>query len=168
LLGQRAPECNAFGESLKEIARDLFDTVAAAAGVMASAPQIAERARLIYIAKQVAGEALFVANPVMIEHGALLQHHKESCMSCPGITIDIQRYASIVVVGRNTSGGEITVRADGALAQAIQHELNHLEGKTIIECAKRAKRWFYREKMRKYGGHKGNVLEYGNAPLVGL
>jgi len=160
LLGQKVPECTTFGEPLKEVARDLFDTVAAAGGVMGSAPQIMAKARLIYIARQVAGEPLFIANPVMLEHGELLQHQQESCMSCPGITIDIQRYASVVVAGRNTNGDEITVRANGTLAQALQHELNHLDGKTIIECAKRAKLWWYREKMKKYGGHRGNLLDY--------
>lgn len=170
LLGQRVPECTVFGEPLKQVARDLFDTVEAAGGVMASAPQILARARLIYVSNQVAGEALFIANPVMVSHGEGLQHQKESCMSCPGITIDIQRYASVVVAGRNLDGDEMTVRADGDLAQAIQHELNHLDGKTIIECGKRTKLWFYREKMRKFRGDRGGLLDYrdgGSGLLAG-
>ncbi len=87
-------------------------------------------------------------------------------MSTPTIDVDIQRWASVRVRAQSLNGDEFTVPAAGVLAQALQHELNHLDGKTIIECANRSKLWFYKEKMKPFGGARGMVIDYGNATLA--
>jgi peptide deformylase len=160
LLAQPSGKVEKFDAHIEQICRDLYDTAQAAEAPMMSAVQIGARAQIVYISKQICGQPLMLINPVVESKSVITQHHKEACASTPGVIIDMQRAASIVVSAKNKRGDEFTVRADGLFAQALQHELNHLEGKTIIDCAKRAKRWFYKERMAKYGGAKGHVLDY--------
>ena len=170
LLSERSAPIPDFGDHaqnlLKALCQDMFDTVAAADGRGLSAIQIGAKWRVIYIAKQIAGEPLYMVNPVIASHGEILQHMPEGCMSTPTIDVDIQRWASIRVRAQKINGDEFTIPAYGVLAQAIQHELNHLEGKTVIECANRSKRWFYRDKLKRFGGASGKLIDYGSAQLA--
>jgi peptide deformylase len=160
LLLKPSGEVQNFDAHIERLCRDLHDTAVAAEAPMMSAVQIGAAARVIYISNQIAGQPLMLINPVVEQKSALLQHHQEACASLPGIVIDIWRSASITIAAKNIRGDAFAFNAEGTLAQAIQHELNHLDGKTMIECAKKAKRWFYRERMAKYGGASGGVLDY--------
>lgn len=149
-----------FDEHIRKLCQDLRDTAEAANAPMLSAPQIGALAQVIYFAPTLAGQPLVLVNPVVEDKSPITQHHKESCASLPGIIIDMQRAASIAIAAQNARGDAFAFRAEGVFAQAIQHELQHLEGKTLIEGAKRAKRWFYRDRMKKYGGADGGMLDY--------
>lgn len=160
MLAMPSGKVEKFDAHIAKICRDLFDTAQAAGAPMMSAVQIGARAQIVYIGKELAGQQLILVNPVIEDKSLITQHHKESCASTPGIVIDMQRAASVTVAAKNERGDEFAFKADGMFAQAIQHEMNHLEGKTIIDCSKRSKRWFYRERLAKYGGAKGHVLDY--------
>lgn len=156
-----------FDVHIEKLCMDLCDTAHAAGAASMSAIQIGAAAKIIYITKLVAGQPLMLVNPVYEERGALLQHHKESCASLPGVTIDMQRSATIQIAAQNSRGDRFAFKCDGPLAQAIQHEMAHLEGKTIVDQARPGKRWFYRDLMRKYGGARGYMLDYrGQSAIV--
>jgi peptide deformylase len=150
---------------LTALMRDMADTVEAAGGMGLSAVQIGAPWRVIYVAKPIAGEPLFIVNPVMVGHSELFQHYREGCMSCPEVEVDIQRWASVRVIGRRANGDDVTVQASGLLAQALQHEINHLDGRCIIDCAQSGKRRFLTDQVkRKFRGHQGKLLDYAPTP----
>jgi peptide deformylase len=75
-------------------------------------------------------------NPVMADHSALEDLQDESCMSLPAsIKIPIRRYIGCKVRAYGTDGKEFTVALEGLAARAAQHELDHLDGKTILDHA---------------------------------
>jgi peptide deformylase len=170
LLAEKSQDIPTFDDHaqrlLKELCQDMADTVEAAGGRGLSAIQIGARWRVVYVSKLVAGEPLFLVNPVMLSHGELQQHLVEGCMSVPTVEVDIWRWASVRVEACTVRGDVFQVPAGGLLAHALQHELNHLDGKTIVECSHRSKRWFYKEKLKPFGGARGMLLDYGGTASV--
>lgn len=159
-----------FDAHLKELCGHLADTangIAKGGHVSLSAIQIGARVRVFYVSAALmgTGEGAIFVNPVMLSHGTMLQVIKEQCLSLPGVEIAVQRYSSVRVEARKVNGDVFVVPAAGTLAQALQHELNHLDGKTIAECCNRVKRKFLMDQQRRFGAHRGDLLNYGVAPI---
>ena len=74
---------------------------------------------------------------------------EEGCLSVPDFAVEIKRAEVVQVTGLDLEGNPITIEADGMLARALQHEVDHLNGKTILERASSLKRNLYRRKLRK-------------------
>lgn len=164
LLRQRSQEIPAFDAHAKKLLEHLQlhlrKTLRACGGPALSAVQIGAPWRVILVTAKLAGNELLLVNPVLEAHGSLFQHHVESCASTPGINVDIQRWAMVDIVARDIRGDHFRVQADSVLAQVLQHELNHLDGKPIVECAKLGKRRFLTEKLEPLGGARGALLDY--------
>ncbi|MCM8761576.1 MAG: peptide deformylase, partial [Candidatus Omnitrophica bacterium] len=74
---------------------------------------------------------------------------EEGCLSCPGATVTVERAKKIVVSFMNEDGDVKELTAEGLLARAIQHELDHLSGKLIIDYLGPIKKMLAKRKIRK-------------------
>jgi peptide deformylase len=81
-----------------------------------------------------------LVNPVIKYKSEDMITMPEGCMSFPGITVDVPRSSKVIVEAKNERGQLITLEAEGFLARVIQHEMDHLEGKLIIDYLNPAKK----------------------------
>ena len=89
-----------------------------------------------------------LVNPTIISKTGL-EAHEEGCLSCPGESIKIKRAKTVVVSFLNENGDPVKLKADGLLARAVQHELDHLSGKLIIDYLGPIKKILARKKITK-------------------
>ena len=89
-----------------------------------------------------------VTNPRIVKFNGLIKR-REGCMSVPDLTVDITRYENIVVSGQNVTGQEIQFHLDGFESRVFQHEIDHLNGKVILDCAKSSRDIYSRKNYRK-------------------
>lgn len=116
---------NGIGPSIRKLMEDLEDTMASASGVGLAAPQIGKPLRVITVAD---GDAVFtLANPEIVK-GAGESVEEEGCLSLPLFYGPVPRYAAITVRGLDVRGKKIRRKADGMVARALQHEIDHLNG----------------------------------------
>jgi peptide deformylase len=134
-----------------ELARDMADTMYAAPGVGLAAPQIGVPERLIVVdvdTENPGKHLLQLVNPVIAEReGSILW--EEGCLSVVDYTAEVKRSAKILLRAWTADEREIEIEADGLLAVALQHELDHLDGKLFIDRISSLKRDLYKRKIRK-------------------
>ena len=76
---------------------------------------------------------IFYINPVIVETRGDKIECDEGCLSIPGISISIERYPEVTVEALDLNGDKVRIEADDFLARCLQHEIDHLEGKTMFE-----------------------------------
>lgn len=120
-----------FDEGTRALARDLLDTVElpGRAGVAASQIGVGVRA----FSYNVDGDIGYVINPVLVEVSGEPVAIGEGCLSVPGLWHEVVRYPHAKVEGVDADGNPVTIEGDGVLAQALQHETDHLDGKLYID-----------------------------------
>ncbi len=123
--------------TLKVLARDMAEAMYGSHGIGLAAPQIGILKRIIVVdVDEEVVRPIALCNPTVVEHSEELVVSEEGCLSVPGIDVPIERPAAIVVEALSLEGKAIRFQADGLLARCIQHEIDHLDGVTIIERAK--------------------------------
>jgi N-formylmethionyl-tRNA deformylase len=90
-----------------------------------------------------------VLNPEIVECAGS-KESEESCLSLPTFSCKVKRYECVTVKGKNEKGEDIEIKAEGLLAVILQHEMDHLEGKTLVDHASRLKRTMYDSKVKKW------------------
>lgn len=123
-------------ESVSDAEERLFEhmlfTMRHFAGIGLAAPQIGVGKRLIVA--DIGNGPVMLANPVILSsHGRSTK--EEGCLSVPGVGVSISRPDAITVAGINEKNRSIRLRAHGLLARVLQHEIDHLYGKLIIDYA---------------------------------
>jgi peptide deformylase len=88
-------------------------------------------------------------NPQIVALGSEMRRHEEGCLSIPEVRIEIERPASVTVEFLDGEGKRQELTAEGLLATAIQHEIDHLNGKLIIDFLSRLKRDMIVRKFKK-------------------
>jgi peptide deformylase len=71
------------------------------------------------------------------------------CLSVPEVSVDVKRFRKIVVKGTNLAGKEVEIEAEDYFARIFQHEIDHLDGKVILDYASFLKRSIYLKKRKK-------------------
>ena len=119
-----------FGRELEPLLRDLLDTCRAAPGLGLAAPQIGANLRLAIVDLS-AGvdpeEVLVLANPELVDSSGS-RVVEEGCLSFPGLYARFQRPSRVVVRAQDAWGRSNEVSAEELQAQALCHELDHLNG----------------------------------------
>jgi peptide deformylase len=123
---------------------DLIDTVRLPGRAGVAAPQIGVSQRAF--SYNVDGEIGYVINPVLVEVSGEPEPVDEGCLSVPGFSFERLRYPFARVVGVDLDGNRVELGGTGLLAQALQHETDHLDGTLFIEGLEREHR---REAMRQ-------------------
>jgi peptide deformylase len=121
---------DSFGKPLWELLDDLADTMRHAPGVGLAAPQLGEPLRACVI--EVEGQLHELVNP-MIVRSTGDDRDLEGCLSIPGYVAYVTRRERVWVVAQNRQGKTIKVAGSGLLGRALQHELDHLDGKLYID-----------------------------------
>ncbi|HEU0205413.1 MAG TPA: peptide deformylase [Pseudolysinimonas sp.] len=114
----------------KALVDDLIDTVTPPGRAGVAAPQIGVGLRAF--SYNIDGDIGYVLNPVLEVSGEP-ELVDEGCLSVPGFYFPRMRYPFARVTGVDAAGREIVVEGDGLMAQALQHEADHLDGKLYLE-----------------------------------
>ncbi len=113
----------------------MLETVYAAPGVGLAAPEGGASSRIFVVGLSVGkvpSEQIVLMNPEFVRREGM-QLAEEGCLSVPGFHATVPRPATLTVRGLDREGRERVVEADGFLARAIQHEMDHLDGILFID-----------------------------------
>src|SRR5512142_688775 len=121
---------DSFGKYLHELLDDLADTMRHAPGVGLAAPQLGEAVRACVI--EVEGRLHELVNPEIVRATGD-DRDLEGCLSIPGYVAYVTRRERVWVVAQNRFGKRVKVAGSGLLGRALQHELDHLDGKLYID-----------------------------------
>ncbi|MGP5577062.1 peptide deformylase [Corynebacterium flavescens] len=135
VLSTRATEIDHFDSGVQTLAADMLETMDAAGGVGLAANQIGVTKRVFVFdcTHLHSGLRGAIINPVWRPLSEAKQSGTEGCLSIPGISLETQRYESVVVAGRDVRGNAISLVARGLLARCIQHESDHLDGVLFLQ-----------------------------------
>lgn len=158
-LRQKAKKIRRFDDSLKRLVEDMFDTLYAVHGLGLAAPQIGVPLRLAIIEmpeeRNEAGEVIqkrqtfILCNPEIVR-AAGEEEVEEACLSIPGYMGKVIRATDVSVKAQDLQGKEVRYRGRGLLAQAFQHELDHLDGVLYVDRVRRPED-FWRVERRETG-----------------
>jgi peptide deformylase len=149
-LQQVAAPVACVDDPIRELVRDMADTMYEAPGIGLAATQIDVHLRVIVIDLSEHRDSLQVfINPEIIGRGAELTVHEEGCLSVPGVFDNVERPGTITVQALDLKGERFTLEADGLLAVCLQHEIDHLNGKVFVQHLSRLKQSRIRAKLAK-------------------
>jgi len=150
-LKKNAAEVAEIDGQMDELLRDMAETMYAAPGVGLAAPQVGVSARAITIDvdhENPGQHLLKLINPVITEReGSVLW--EEACLSVVDFAAEVRRSAKVAVRAWTLDQQEVEIEADGLLAIALQHELDHLDGKLFIDRVSALKRDSYKRRIKK-------------------
>ena len=150
-LKKKSAPVTVITDKTRELVRDMIGTMYAAPGVGLAAPQIGVHQRVVVIdvsAKDENPNLIVAINPVII-HADGESYEEEGCLSVPHYAANVRRHARVVVNALDLEGDEVTYQADGLLAIAFQHEMDHLDGILFIDHISPLKREIFRRKYRR-------------------
>ena len=138
-------------ETLK-LMDDMLETMYAAPGIGLAAIQVGVPRRLFVLDTSEEGEPrnpLCLVNPEIVAIGPKTRVYEEGCLSIPDVRVDIERPDTVTVRYVDRAGKQQELAAEGLLATALQHELDHLDGQLIIDFLSRLKRDIIIRKFKK-------------------
>lgn len=149
VLRRRAVEVTAVDDALRAFIADLFDTMGAYRGVGLAANQVGDLRRVCVIEAPLdeGGHARYALVNPLIRGRSGSENGEEGCLSIPGIYEDVARSGTIEVEALDEHGRPIAFRAEGYIARAIQHEIDHLDGVLFVDRLSPLKRQFLKRAL---------------------
>ncbi|HEX7714641.1 MAG TPA: peptide deformylase [Bacillota bacterium] len=132
VLRRKAKEISKVNKRLRNLAKDMLETMHDAKGVGLAAPQVGISERLVVIDTGEESGPYILFNPKIISRTGE-NKDVEGCLSIPGRNEYITRAEKVSVTGMNLEGRQVTVTGQGLLARALQHEIDHLDGILFID-----------------------------------
>ena len=151
LLKKRSQEIEKIDENVRQLIQDMIETMYDANGVGLAACQVGVGKRIIVldVSPMEPEQDLFaLINPEIVAEEEEIDH-EEGCLSVPDCQEIIKRKQKVRVRGMSSEGKEVELEAQGILAIALQHEMDHLNGVLILDRMSGLKREIYRNKLRK-------------------
>ncbi len=139
-------------DELRTLMDDMLETMYAAPGVGLAGIQVGVPRRLLVLDVSEEGEEpspYCLVNPEIVTLGPEMRLHEEGCLSIPDVRVEIERPSTLTVRYIDREGELRELAADGLLATALQHEINHLDGKLIIDFLSALKRDMVVRKFKK-------------------
>lgn len=177
VLRDHAAEVVDFDKELRNLVRDLLDTMTQEGGAGLAAPQLGISLRVFsYHCDDGSGDdgsghgvTGHLVNPVIKVLGEDIQDGPEGCLSIPRLSWDCRRHLRVVAHGQNQHGEPIEVQGTERLARVIQHETDHLDGVLFIdrldpETRKQAMREI---RQARWFGAPAPVVKVSPHPLLG-
>ena len=143
ILRQQSAPLEQVDAETRKLIDDMLETMYAAPGIGLAAIQVAVPKRLLVVdtaGSEEERKPIAMINPQIVKLGEDTRVYEEGCLSIPDVLVDIERPAAVTVRYVDRDGQQQELAADGLLATAIQHEMDHLDGKLIIDFLSRLKR----------------------------
>ena len=131
VLRQKAKRVRSIDKSIHKLINDMQETMRSASGVGLAAPQIGVPLRVIVISLPEQEDIVLINPEIVRKSGERLIN--EGCLSVPGYIGQVKRAESVTAKGRDLSGKEVRIKGEGPLAQALEHEINHLNGVLYVD-----------------------------------
>ena len=156
-LKRISKEVTEFNSELHTLLDDMYDTMVSKQGVGLAAIQIGVEQRVLIInlpeedsddVNILKDETLEIINPIFIKKEGSCKY-QEGCLSIPGVYEDVERAEHIVLEYQNRHGEKKRIEDNNFLAIAIQHEMDHLDGKVFIEKLSFIKRKKFEKEWKK-------------------
>jgi peptide deformylase len=146
VLRQKAKKVANVDGAIQKLIDDMVDTMRANSGVGLAAPQIGVSLRVAVI-EMPEKEVITLINPQIIKRWGE-REVEEACLSVPGYQGEVKRSVTVKVKAHNRDGKEIRLRAEGLLAEALEHEIDHLDGVLYIDhIGDKGKLWELPQRM---------------------
>lgn len=130
--------------SIKKLVSNMLETMETNNGVGLAAPQVGKSLRICVV--RLDGSNYVLINPKIRYKSWRKEIAEEGCLSFPGKFILVKRHKKVRIKAQDENGGAVTLKAEGLLARAFQHEIDHLDGKLFIEKEEKIRT---RKKARK-------------------
>jgi len=131
VLRRKAKRVSIIDGSIQKLIDDMVETMQQANGVGLAAPQVGVSLRVVVL-QMPDDEPMAIINPKIVKRSGE-QELTEGCLSIPGYSGEVKRSVSVTVKGQDRHGKAIRLKATGLLAQALEHELNHLDGILYVD-----------------------------------
>jgi len=131
IVRQKAKKVGKADAQIRALIADLIASMRAAPGVGLAAPQVGVPLRVAVV--EIEKKLFTLVNPEIVERSKETQTGPEGCLSIPGYWADVERSMKVRVRALDKSGKRFTTTAEGFLARAFQHELDHLDGVLYID-----------------------------------
>ncbi|TDE37387.1 peptide deformylase [Antarcticimicrobium sediminis] len=140
-------------DEIRAIWGDMIDTMEAMPGVGLAAPQIGVMLRLAVVdASETRGQAVRMANPVVLHASVQLRPHEEASPNLPGVSAKVERPRAVTVRFLNDQGAVEDRDFVGLWATSVQHQIDHLAGRMYFDRLSKVKRDMLLRKARKLAG----------------
>ncbi len=131
VLRRKARRVSSIDKSVHRLIDDMVETMHHSDGVGLAAPQIGVPLRVIVV-QMPDEEPIAIINPAIVKRRGE-REVSEACLSVPGYGGEIKRSVSVTVKGRDRQGKALRIKAAGLLAQALEHEIDHLNGTLFVD-----------------------------------
>lgn len=132
VLRKKAREVEAVDDKIRELLDDMVETLHAYNGVGLAAPQVGILKRVVVIDLYDDKGPMKLVNPKIVKQKGE-QEVEEGCLSFPNQFAKIIRPAEVIIEALNENGKKIKIKGEGLLAQALSHELDHLDGVLFVD-----------------------------------
>lgn len=152
ILRQVSKPIETVDDGVRRLAADMLETMYKAPGVGLAGIQVAVPRRILVLdvsEKEDEPQPIVMINPEILSLGPELRMHEEGCLSIPETHVEIERPSALLVRFLDVQGKQIELDAEGLLATAIQHEINHLDGRLIIDFLSKMRRDMVIRKFKK-------------------
>ena len=148
ILRQKSKRVSKIDKSLDPLIQDMIDTMRDAPGIGLAAPQIGVPLRVMII--EIEGEMTVLVNPEIVKMQGEWEPD-EGCLSIPGYLATVKRAWAVTVKAKNRRGRDVRVKGEGLFGQALQHEIDHLDGILYVDRLENM------NELRKIEGSKRRV-----------
>jgi peptide deformylase len=136
-LARKSVPVAAVDDRIRDLVRDMFETMYASEGIGLAAPQVGVGKRVVVLDVSPVDETIApvaLVNPEIVWRDGSVTG-VEGCLSVPGVQGEVCRAETVEVRGMDEQGTPIRIRAAGILSRALQHEIDHLDGILFIDRA---------------------------------
>lgn len=159
VLRQRSTEVGTVDDETRRFVDDLFETMHASKGVGLAANQVGVARRIAVV--EADDQRLVLIDPVITQSEGR-DSAEEGCLSIPEVYAEVTRPARVTVEATDREGHRYTSEADGLLARAIQHEIDHLDGILFLDHLGPIKRKMILSRYKKEHRDEGFIKEVGS------
>ncbi len=156
VLREKARPVKEINKKIIDLVRDMADTMYKAPGAGLAANQVGVLKRIIVIdvtGGENGGKNLIaLINPEIVEKDGLMEGD-EGCLSLPGITASVKRFAKVTICGLNVKGKPVKITASDLLSKALQHEIDHLNGVLFVDHLSFTQKIFIQNKLKELEKH---------------
>ena len=140
-----------FDDSLKKLSEDMLETMYEGSGIGLAATQVNVHKRIIVVdISEEKNSPLILVNPTLKKIiNPEKKSYSEGCLSVPGFYEELLRPSSVEINAYDINGDEVNIVTEDLLSVVIQHELDHLDGKMMVDFISNIKREMIRKKLLK-------------------